>query len=169
MSLQIWTISLKMYNVQLLHKFTCDMQWHCNSDLLHVTYQLRLLVGHDLVENMVTPLCSQLKSYSGFFQQVCDEKINEFEQKPPKTQLSVSIILHFNSQVSISAEDSFPVVPKWILMNLPWKWKKESRKQGDTSVISTSRISILSLYHSQNVKSYRFWQFWHFQRLLAVG
>lgn len=37
-------------------------------DLPDVTYQLRFLVGHDLVENMVTPLCGQLKRYSGFFQ-----------------------------------------------------------------------------------------------------
>lgn len=101
-----------------MHKFTFDIQKHSETDRPYVTYQLRLLVGHDLVENVIAPLCSQLKGYSGFFQQVCEGKLDEPEEKPPTTEHYMSL-LYSDSQVSISAEDSFPVVPKWILMNLP--------------------------------------------------
>lgn len=65
-----------MHTVALLH-----------TDLSCVTYELGLLVGHDLVENMVTPLRSQLKRYSGFFQQVCEVKLDE-----PRTKHCMSLL-----------------------------------------------------------------------------
>lgn len=45
--------------------------------VLFVTYDLRLFVGHNLVENVVAPLCRQLKRYSGFFQQIYKKQTEE--------------------------------------------------------------------------------------------
>lgn len=58
-----------------------------------VTYEFRLLVGHDLVENMVTPLWSQLKRNSGFFQQIYQKKQDSLHHGTLTTQYCMS---HWN-------------------------------------------------------------------------
>lgn len=60
-----------------------------------------------------------------------------------------------NLQVSISAEDSFPVVPKWILINLPCKNIK-SVKTLKENIIQMSSIGFLPTKTHQTIKLHIF-------------
>lgn len=73
------------------------------------------------------------------------------------------------SQVSMSAEASFPVVPKWILMNLPLNQKHVYEFRIKDSRFGVLINSLSFICHLQNEKSYRSSQSWHFQKPQAVG
>lgn len=49
------------------------------------------------------------------------------------------------SQVSMSAEANFPVAPKWILMNFPWRWMGERVRE----LARRDRMRILDLNTTQ--------------------
>lgn len=82
------------------------------------TDKLRFVVGHHLVEDVVASFIRKLECHSRLLQQIwkcCSE-------------VTIWLVLHSSYlydhkhsylQVSISALASLPVVPKWILMNLP--------------------------------------------------
>lgn len=78
-----------------------------------LTKQFRLLVGEDLVEDVVASLSLLLESDSGLFQQVCNTytEIN-FPSSSSFFSRAVSTPPAIDSQVSMSPEASFPEVPK---------------------------------------------------------
>lgn len=96
--------------------------WTCKFQTLYrgqvfFTNKLWFVIGHHLIEDVVASLIRKLECHSRLLQQIwkCH------------SQVTVSPVCHITfykqkllySQVSISALASLPVVPKWILMNLP--------------------------------------------------
>lgn len=152
-SLTIWKLCILVHNT-IVHN-------------ARVTYKLRLLVGRYLIENMVTPLCSQLKCYSGFFQQVCEGNLDELKQK----QLNSTSCLVLKLTSFDVSRGKF----SWGTKVDSYEFALDNKKDDKNLVNKVTNhwylwVQAESLSSdSQSVRSYHFWQFWHFQRLPAVG
>lgn len=118
---------------------------HTSKTLL--TNKLWFLIGHDLIKYVVASFSLQLESNSRFLQQIWKVRLNTVKRKGHTDNLSIlkchtiqlrtrtssvysqrkdfQPLVFINLHVSISAEASLPVAPKWILINLPLKRQKE--------------------------------------------
>lgn len=148
--------------------------WGCSSTSrmrLNLTQKLGLLVGEDLVEDVVVPLSLQLEDDSGLLQEVWRGCREGFEMDRMRRWIRWMEGWHdgskmhpqSHSQVSISADANFPVAPKWIRMNFPYDNSSVRLLcpiDPQPCVIDPTQHP----HHSQIVKSCHCGQSWHCQR-----
>lgn len=115
-----WGTFLKMKKGEMfntLFKMRISNQLDIMKQQILLTDQFGFVVCHHLVEDVVASLIRKLECHSRLLQQVCKDCLVVWG-----FPLSTLNRITWESQylhVSISALASLPVVPKWILMNLP--------------------------------------------------